>query len=103
MKLAVIQTGGKQYLVTEGKTINVEKLAGTNGNLQLSNVLLVADDNKVEIGTPNLSDVKVEAVRIKDGRARKVIVEKYKPKVRYHKKQGHRQPFTQVKIDKISL
>ncbi|MFH1111562.1 MAG: 50S ribosomal protein L21 [Patescibacteria group bacterium] len=103
MKLAVIQTGGKQYLVEEGKTIKVEKLAGTDGSLQLPSVLLVADDDKVEIGTPTLDSSKIEVTKVKDGRSKKVIVEKYKPKVRYHKRQGHRQAFSQVKINKIIL
>ncbi|MFA4937582.1 MAG: 50S ribosomal protein L21 [Patescibacteria group bacterium] len=103
MKIAVIQTGGKQYLVQEGKAIKVEKLAGADGNLQLSSVLLVADGDQVEIGAPNLTGSKVELTKVKDGRAKKVIVEKYKPKVRYHKRQGHRQAFTQIKIDKIIL
>lgn len=103
MKIAVIETGGKQYLVKEGQTITVEKLAPTQGAQTINSVLLAADGDQVNVGTPTLEPSVVVSERLADGRARKVIVEKFKSKVRYHKKQGHRQPFTSLKISKISV
>ena len=102
MKLAVIKTAGKQYLVAEGKTIKVEKLNAEAGQtVEFVEVLLVAADDQVALGKPN-TGVKVSAKVLSQGRGRKVRVEKYKPKVRYHKVYGHRQPFTEIQIAKIS-
>lgn len=102
-KIAVIKTGGKQYLVNEGSNLKVEKITSTANKINFSDVLLVADESgkDVQIGTPKLG-VKVEADITKQGRAKKILVVHYKAKVRYHKKQGHRQPFTEVKVAKIS-
>lgn len=101
MKLAVIKTGGKQYKVTEGQLLKIEKIAGEKGDkINFDQVLLMGtDDGKtVEIGVPVLTEQKVGAEIIEQGRARKVRVVKYKSKTRYHKVYGHRQHFTQVKI-----
>ncbi|MDD3284142.1 MAG: 50S ribosomal protein L21 [Patescibacteria group bacterium] len=101
MKLAVIKTGAKQYKVKEGDKIKVEKIIGAEGEkFEFDNILLIADGDKVELGKPNL-DTKVEAKVLKQVRARKVRVEKYKNKTRYHKVYGHRQHFTELEITKI--
>ena len=101
-KIAVIKTGGKQYKVQKGDEIKVEKLKGEKGDkISFTEVLLVADGKSLEIGQPKLAK-KVEAEILEQGRARKVKVVKYKPKVRYMKTQGHRQHFTKVKITAIA-
>ena len=98
---AIIATGGKQYKVSEGDVIKVEKLdAEVGAKVTFDNVLLVGGDT-VKVGTPTVDGAKVEASVIGDGKAKKVIVYKYKRKTGYHKKNGHRQLFTQVKIDSI--
>lgn len=101
-KIAVIKTGGKQYVVREGDVLQVEKLPESQGGVVFDNVLLVADTEggKVELGNPKLS-VTVSAKVLKQGRSPKVRVVHYKAKVRHHKVYGHRQPFTQVKVEKI--
>ncbi|MBI4714058.1 50S ribosomal protein L21 [Candidatus Uhrbacteria bacterium] len=103
-KLAVIQTGGKQYLVGEGQELNVEKLENEVGSSVEFDALLVSDlDGKdTKVGKPTVSGVKVKAVVLAQGRAKKVSVIKYKPKVRYRRNVGHRQPFTKIKIDQIA-
>lgn len=102
--IAVIKTGGKQYIVKEGTILAVEKLAGDKGaKLTFDNVLLVGDEGgEVRVGTPTVSGAKVEATILEQGRAKKINVIKYKRKVRYKRKIGHRQHFTKVKIDSIS-
>ncbi len=103
--IAVIKTGGKQYKVKEGDTIKVEKLEAEAGStFTFDNVLLVADSNTGEatVGTPLVSGATVSAKVSSQGRAKKVTVVKYKPKTRYKKVIGHRQPFTEVTIEKIS-
>lgn len=97
---AVIASGGKQYKVKEGQTITVEKLADTNGKVTFSDVLLIGGDNPV-FGTPMVRGAKVEGSVVQHGKAEKITVIKYKAKVRYRRKRGHRQPFTKVKIDNI--
>ncbi len=100
---AVIQTGGKQYLVTSGQKLEVEKLAAKEGEkISFDKVLLTFDEKNMEIGTPYLSGAKVEAEVKTQGRAQKVIVFRYRAKSHYRKKKGHRQPFTEVEITKIS-
>lgn len=100
--LAVIKTGGKQYLVKPGDKIKVEKLDKKEGQeIVFSDVLLVEKNKKLEIGTPKVKDTKVEAKILKHGKAEKVIVFKYKPKTRYKKKRGHRQPYTEIEIVSI--
>ena len=100
MKFAVIKTGGKQYLAKEGQSLNVEKLAVKEGESVELPTLLVADGDKLEIGKPELM-TKVKAKVLTHGRAEKVTIIKFKPKVRYRRKQGHRQPFTKILIEKI--
>lgn len=98
---AIIQTGGKQYKVEAGDEILVEKLdAEVNAEVEFD-VLLVADDAGVKIGTPVLDGVKAKAKVVEHGKGKKVIVFKYKPKKGYRRKQGHRQPYTKVTIGKI--
>lgn len=100
MKLAIIRTGGKQYLVQEGMSLKVERLSAEPQQEVEMETLLVADGDKVEIGKPVL-DLKVKAEVVKQGKAKKIRVQKYKPKVRYDKVYGHRQPFTEVKIKSL--
>ena len=104
MKFAVIATGGKQYLVSEGDTLRIEKIMGPHkegDKLTFDQVLLVAGDNQAKIGTPTVSGATVTAKLSKVSRAPKVTVIKYKAKSRYFKKRGHRQPFFEVKIESI--
>ena len=102
MKLAVIETGGKQYLVSEGKKIKIEKIEGEEGSkIKFDRVLLIGDENKVEIGDPYLKGKHIEAELAKTGRTRKVFVFHYHSKTRYRKKNTHRQYFTEAKVTKI--
>jgi len=99
---AVIETGGKQYKVTPGQTIDVEHLGVAEGSkVELDKVLLIADGDRVTVGTPMVAGAKVVATSQGDGKGKKIIVFKYKPKVRYRKKTGHRQLYTRLVIDKI--
>lgn len=99
---AVIKTGGKQYKVSPGQKLKIEKLDAKEGaSVKFGEVLLVADGEKIDIGTPLVKDAKVEARILKQGRERKKIVFKYHPKSRYRKKKGHRQHFTEVEVQKI--
>lgn len=100
--LAVIRTGGKQYVVAPGQKLNIEKIEAAEGsNFAFEDVLLTADGDNVKIGNPKVPGVKVEAKVLRQGRADKVITFKYHSKTRYRKKRGHRQHFTQVEILKI--
>ena len=100
--LAIIKTGGKQYIVSPGDKIKIEKLDIEKGNsVKFSEVLLYEKDNEVIIGTPLVEGAKVLGKVLQHGKADKVVVFKYKPKTRYRKKKGHRQPFTCVEITKI--
>ena len=102
-KIAVIKTGGKQYKVKENDVIKVEKLPVEEGStITFEEVLLIADEkgSDVQVGTPTVS-VKVTGKVLEQGRAEKVNVVKYKAKTRYHKKYGHRQPYTKVQIEKV--
>ena len=99
---AIIETGGKQYKVSEGDIITVEKLGVEAGSeYTFENVLAVNNGEKLTVGTPVVAGASVVASVIGDGKAKKVIVYKYKPKKTFHKK-GHRQPFTKLKIEKIN-
>lgn len=99
---AVIQTGGKQYKVAEGEILKVEKLAGVAGDkLTLDQVLMVKDENGIKIGAPLLQDARITVEVIEQGRAKKIIVYKYKKRKNYRRKQGHRQSYTKIKIEKI--
>lgn len=102
--LAVIKTGGKQYIVSPGQKVKIEKISAQEGdNFAFDEVLLAADEEKVEIGTPLLKNAKVEAKVLKQGRADKLFVFHYHNKTRHRKKAGHRQPFTEVEIEKIDF
>lgn len=99
---AIIETGGKQYKVAPGQTIDVERLNVAEGDtVELDRVLLIADGDKVTVGKPTIEGAKVIATSQGEGKGKKVIVFKYKPKVRYRKKTGHRQFYTRLVIDKI--
>jgi len=99
---AVIKTGGKQYKVQEGDVLFVEKLeAEIDSNVELTEVLAVNKDGELVVGSPVVEGAKVVAKVLKQGKARKVIVFKYKPKKDSRKKNGHRQPYTKLQIEKI--
>ena len=96
---AVIETGGKQYLVEEGKVLYIEKLeVAPEAEVVFDKVL----KKKKKVGAPYVEGAKVTAVVEKHGKGKKIIVYKYKSKKNYHKKQGHRQPYTKVKITAIN-
>jgi large subunit ribosomal protein L21 len=100
---AVIDACGRQYKVAEGDLVFVEKLEANEGEkVTFDQVLLISNDGKVTVGTPTIKNAKVEATVVKQGKAKKIVVFKYKAKKNERKKQGHRQPYTQVKIEKIS-
>lgn len=100
--LAVIKTGGKQYKVEKGTRLSVEKLSKEEGSeVIFEEVLLLGDEKSVEVGTPTVSGARVVAKVLEEGRAKKVIVFKYRRRKRYSRKLGHRQPFTKVEIVEI--
>ena len=100
---AIIETGGKQYKVSEGDIITVEKLAVEAGSeYKFDKVLVLAKEGDIKVGAPYVEGAAVTASVIGDGKAKKVVVYKYKRKTGYHKKNGHRQQYTAVKIDKIN-
>ncbi len=100
--IAVIKTGGKQYKVTPGDKIKVEKLEKEEGKeINFDQVLLYQEKDKVEIGKPYLKGYKVSAKVLKQDKADKITILKYKPKARTRVKKGHRQPYTEVEILKI--
>jgi large subunit ribosomal protein L21 len=98
--LAVIKSGGKQHLVSPGDKIKIEKIDKEEGEeVSFDQVLLLADDKgKIEIGAPFIKGAKIKAKVIKQGKGKKIIIFKYKPKKRYQKKMGHRQLYTEVEI-----
>ena len=99
---AIIETGGKQFRVTEGDTIFVEKLDVNAGDaITFDQVLAVIDGDKATFGTPVVEGASVEANVVKNGKGKKVLVFKYKPKKNYRRRQGHRQPYTKVEITKV--
>lgn len=99
--LAVIKTGGKQYIVSPEKILKIEKLNVKEGDTFLfDEVLLIADNKQIAVGTPTVAGAKVEAKVLKQGRSKKIIVFKYHAKTRYRKKKGHRQSFSEVEIKK---
>ncbi len=104
MEFAVIATGGKQYTVSKGDTISIEKLSDDHkvgDKVVFDKVLLVDDGKDTTIGTPYIAKAQVKATVTEIGRAPKVTVIHYKQKSRYYKKAGHRQPFVKVKIDAV--
>ncbi|MCL2569568.1 MAG: 50S ribosomal protein L21 [Oscillospiraceae bacterium] len=101
---AVIETGGKQYRVCEGDTLFIEKLDAQAGQeVKFDRVLAIMSGETTNFGTPTVDGAVVTAEVLKNGKAKKVIVYKMKPKKNYRRKQGHRQPYTQVKISKITV
>ena len=103
-EIAIVQTGGKQYVVSAGDTLKIEKITGAfkkGDKITLEKVLLVDDGANATIGTPYIKGAKVEAQLVGMERAPKVTVIKYKQKSRYFKKRGHRQPYFQIKITSI--
>ena len=100
---AIIETGGKQYKVSEGDVVFVEKLDVEAGStVTIDKVLVVEKDGDLKVGAPFVEGATVEAEAIKNGKEKKIIVYKYKAKKGYHKKQGHRQPYTKLEITKIN-
>jgi large subunit ribosomal protein L21 len=105
MNTAVIKTGGKQYIVQEGSLISIEiqsdKEYKEGDAISFGEVLLMDDGAKVQLGTPTVK-AEVSGTVVTAGRAKKVIVERFKNKTRYHKKNGHRQPFLKVRVEKVA-
>lgn len=101
---AIIETGSKQYKVSEGDIIKVEKLNINPGeNCELTDVVFLSNGEQNSFGTPNLKNISITANVIRHGKNKKVIIYKYKPKKGFHKKKGHRQPFTELKVIKINV
>ncbi|MBI2055760.1 MAG: 50S ribosomal protein L21 [Candidatus Sungbacteria bacterium] len=101
MQFAVIRTGGKQYVVRPGQKLKIEKIEAPEGSSASFDEVLLIGGEKIEVGTPMVQGAKVEAKVLKQARARKLIVFKYRHKTRYRKKKGHRQHFTEVEIKDI--
>lgn len=100
---AVIETGGKQYKVQEGDVLFVEKISAEEGEtVVFDKVLAVSNDGELTVGSPALGGVSVNGKILGHGKDKKIIVFKYKPKKGYRRKQGHRQPYTKVQIEKIN-
>ena len=101
---AVIESCGKQYKVAEGDVVFFEKLDVEEGKkVTFDKVILVSNDGKIEVGTPNVKGVKVEGKVVSHGKGKKIRVYKYKAKKNYRRTQGHRQPYTKVEITKIKM
>ena len=98
---AVIATGGKQYRVSEGDVLLIEKIDAEDGATVSFDVLLLSDGGDVRVGSPVLEGVKAEAKVLSQVRGEKIVVYKYKSKKDYHRKQGHRQPYTKIEITKV--
>ena len=98
---AIIATGGKQYKVSEGDVLKVEKLNAATGDTVTFDQVVAVSDNGLKVGV-DVANATVSATVVGEGKGKKVIVYKYKRKTGYHKKNGHRQPYTQVKIEKIN-
>ncbi len=99
---AIIETGGKQYKVAEGDVLYIEKLDAEAGqSVTFDKVLAVLDGDSARFGTPTVDGASVTANVVKNGKGRKIIVFKYKPKKNYRRRQGHRQPYTKVEITKV--
>jgi large subunit ribosomal protein L21 len=99
---AIIATGGKQYKVAEGDIIKVEKLGVEAGSTVSFEQVLAVNKEGLVVGNPTIADATVTATVVEEGKNKKVIVYRYKRKTGYHKKNGHRQPYTKVKIEKIN-
>ena len=98
---AIIATGGKQYKVAEGDIIKVEKLGVEAGETYTFDQVLAVNNDKMVVGNPTVEGATVTASVIGDGKEKKVVVYKYKPKKGFHKKRGHRQPFTKLQIKSL--
>ena len=99
---AIIKTGGKQYRVSEGDVITIEKLdVSAEGTVSFDDVVTEVKDGDVKVGTPLVDGAKVTGTVLEHGKAKKILVFKYKAKSNYRRRQGHRQPFTKVRIEKI--
>lgn len=99
---AIIESGGKQYKAVPGSTIEVDRLHLDEGTeIELDQVLLVSNESDIKIGTPNVEGAKVKATVLKHFKGRKILVFKYKPRIRYRRKIGHRQQYTRLQIDDI--
>ncbi len=99
---AIIATGGKQYKVAEGDIIKVEKLGVEAGETVSFDQVLVVNKGELVVGNPTVANATVTATVVEEGKEKKVIIYRYKRKTGYHKKNGHRQPYTKVKIEKIN-
>ncbi len=100
---AIIQTGGKQYKVSEGDVVYIEKLEAEEGaSVNFEEVLAVGEGAELKCGAPFVAGAAVSAKVLKNGKAKKVLIFKYKPKKGYRRRQGHRQPYTKVQIEKIN-
>lgn len=103
MTYAIIETGGKQYLVSSGNKIKIEKLPVEGGQeVVFDKVLLISDEKETKIGRPHLTGAKVSGKVLKQGRGKKIRILKYKPKVRYRRRKGHRQYYTEIEIKSIA-
>jgi large subunit ribosomal protein L21 len=100
---AVIMTGGKQYRVAEGEVVRLEKLESDTGQVEFKDVLLVKMDDQTLVGRPLVEGAAVQGTIAEEGKSEKVIVFKYKKKKQYRRTRGHRQEYTDVRIDKITL
>ena len=101
---AVVRSGGKQYRVAPGQTIRLESMAGDVGSkLELGDVLLVENDGTVQVGSPLIANAKIQATVVEQDRSKKILVFKKKRKKQYRRTQGHRQDYTAVRIDSITL
>ena len=99
---AIIVTGGKQYVVSEGDTLFIEKLNAEAGEqIVFDQVLAIVDGENTKFGAPAVEGAKVEATVVKNGKGKKIRIFKYNPKKGYRKRQGHRQPYTKVEISKV--
>lgn len=102
MKYAIVEDGGKQYKAVEGSTIEVDRISADVGDkVDLDRVLLIVDDEQVDIGTPLVENASVSATVVGQIKGPKIIVFKYKPRIRYRVKSGHRQKYTRLQIDSI--
>ena len=100
---AVLSTGGKQYKVEEGDILRIEKISGDVGaSVSFEKVLMFSDGEKVRVGTPLIDGISVSGHIVEQDKAKKILVFKYKRRKNYRRKQGHRQPYTAIKIDSIS-
>lgn len=100
-KIAIIETGGKQYLVMQGSVLSVEKLPVADGTVSFDKVLLTDDGSNTKVGTPFISGASVSAEVVEEGRGKKITVLRYRQKSRWKKVKGHRQAFTKVRITSL--